>query len=299
MSVLLLPAVLLLDRVLGEPPRFHPLVGFGKLADWLESRLNNRTIHYGILAWCVAVLPLSIAVWWLDSLLGGFWMSLLCGWLAIGWQSLRQHAQWVQQALLADDLPQARLKVGWLVSRDTSQLDTAAVSRACVESVLENGSDAVFAPLFWLAVGGAPAVVLYRLSNTLDAMWGYRNARFERFGKCAARVDDVLNWIPARLTALGYALCGHFPSAIHAWRTQGGQWYSPNAGVVMAAGAGALQRQLGGAAVYHGQVKQRPLLGMGMPADTASIAQAIRLLDRSIYLWAVLAILAGGVHALI
>lgn len=291
--------MLLLDRVLGEPPRFHPLVGFGKLADWLESRLNNRTIHYGILAWCVAVLPLSIAVWWLDSLLGGFWMSLLCGWLAIGWQSLRQHAQWVQQALLADDLPQARLKVGWLVSRDTSQLDTAAVSRACVESVLENGSDAVFAPLFWLAVGGAPAVVLYRLSNTLDAMWGYRNARFERFGKCAARVDDVLNWIPARLTALGYALCGHFPSAIHAWRTQGGQWYSPNAGVVMAAGAGALQRQLGGAAVYHGQVKQRPLLGMGMPADTASIAQAIRLLDRSIYLWAVLAILAGGVHALI
>ncbi|UJS24491.1 adenosylcobinamide-phosphate synthase CbiB [Thiothrix winogradskyi] len=289
-----LPApALLLDRLFGEPPRLHPLVGFGRLADWLESRLNHRSIHYGILAWCLAVLPLSIAVWWLDTLLGGLWMSILCGWLAIGWQSLRQHAQWVEQALLADDLPQARQKVGWLVSRDTSQLDETAVSRACIESVLENGSDAVFAPLFWLIIGGAPAVVLYRLSNTLDAMWGYRTERFERFGKWAARVDDVLNWIPARLTALTYALCGSFAAAMQAWRTQGSRWYSPNAGVVMAAGAGALQVQLGGDAVYAGQTKSRPSLGAGAIPDAHTITRAMRLLDRGVYLWAGFTLIMG------
>lgn len=293
LSTLLVPA-LLLDRLLGEPPRFHPLVGFGKLVDWLESHLNHRSITHGILAWSLAVLPLIAIVWWLDTLLGGVWMSILCGWLAIGWQSLRQHAQWVQQALLADDLVQARQKVSWLVSRDTTQLDSPQISRACIESVLENGSDAVFAPLFWLIIGGAPAVVLYRLSNTLDAMWGYRSERFERFGKWAARVDDVLNWIPARLTALTYALCGQFSAAIHAWRTQGVRWYSPNAGVVMAAGAGALQVQLGGDAVYAGQTKARPPLGAGAIPDAAAITRAIRLLDRGVYLWAGITLIVGG-----
>ncbi len=287
-------AALLLDRLLGEPPRFHPLVGFGKWANLLETYLNHRSIAYGILAWSLAVLPLTAIVWWLDTLIGGWWLSILCGWLAIGWQSLRQHAQWVQQALAAGDLPAARQKVGWLVSRDTTQLDSPQISRACIESVLENGSDAVFAPLFWLIIGGAPAVVLYRLSNTLDAMWGYRSERFERFGKWAARVDDVLNWIPARLTALTYALCGQFSGAIHAWRTQGQRWYSPNAGVVMAAGAGALQVQLGGDAVYAGQSKARPALGAGAIPDIHAITRAIRLLDRGVYLWAGMALIIGG-----
>lgn len=294
----LLPAAALaLDRWWGEPPRFHPLVGFGKLAGWLESRLNNHTILLGIIAWCLAVAPPTLLVAWLDATLSGIWLcalSVLCGWLAIGWHSLRQHARWVQQALTAGDLPQARQKAGWLVSRDTSQLDATGISRACIESVLENGSDAVFAPLFWLLVGGAPAVVLYRLSNTLDAMWGYRTARFERFGKWAARVDDVLNLIPARLTALTYALCGQFAGAMQAWRSQGRQWYSPNAGVVMAAGAGALQLQLGGNAVYAGQAKLRPALGSGAAPAAADIARAVSLLDRGVYLWAGLALLAGG-----
>lgn len=287
-------AALLLDRWLGEPPRFHPLVGFGKLANWLESLFNQRSIFLGGVAWCLAVLPLAATVWWLDTLFGGLWMGILCGLLAIGWSSLRQHAQWVVQALDAGDLPQARQKVGWLVSRDTSQLDAPAVSRACIESVLENGSDAVFAPLFWLIIGGAPAVVLYRLSNTLDAMWGYRSDRFERFGKVAARLDDLLNLIPARLTALTYALCGHFPTAMQAWKTQGKHWYSPNAGVVMAAGAGALQLQLGGNAVYAGQAKTRPALGRGATPCAGDITRAIALLDRGVYLWAGIALLTGG-----
>lgn len=293
MSLFIPPLAVLLDGVLGEPQRLHPLVGFGKWANWLEQQLNQHTIHHGILAWALAVLPLTVLIGWLDTLLGGWWLSLLCGWLAVGWQSLRQHAQWVWQALYEGDLPQARVKVGWLVSRDTSVLDERGVSRACIESVLENGSDAVIAPLFWLAVAGAPGVVCYRLCNTLDAMWGYRNDRFERFGKWAARVDDVLNLVPARLTAVLYGLAGQYANAWQVWRTQAHTWYSPNAGVVMATGAGALGLRLGGAAIYHGQEKPRPALGNGSTPTADDIRRALILLDRSVGIFCAMLLLMG------
>ena len=117
--------------------------------------------------------------------------------LAIGASSLKTHAEAIANALDAQDIPLARQKVSYIVSRDTSALDAESIARAGVESVLENGSDAVFAAMFWFVVGGAPGVVLYRLSNTLDAMWGYKNERFINFGWAAARFDDCLNYIPA------------------------------------------------------------------------------------------------------
>ena len=292
LSLLSLPFALLLDAILGEPKRFHPLVGFGRYADWLETRFNQSPHRFrrGVLAWCLAVLPFVFLLLILETLIGGFWLAVVFGWLAIGWHSLREHGRWVADALLAGDLVTAREKLGWIVSRDTRGLNAEQVSRGAIESLLENGSDAVFAALFWLAVAGAPGVVLYRLSNTLDAMWGYRNERFEQFGKFAARVDDVLNYIPARLTALTYALAGHFMTAWRSWRLQAPLWYSPNAGVVMAAGAGALQVSLGGNAVYHGQLKQRPRLGMGKNPDVEDILRAIRLLDRSVWIWLLLVV---------
>ncbi len=293
--LLILPLALLLDLILGEPKRFHPLVGFGYLVERAEQLLNRGRcrIGWGLLAWTLLVVPCVMGVYLLDQWLGGWWLSLFFGWLALGWQSLRQHGRWVAEALLADDLAAARTKLGWIVSRDTAALDTAAISRGGVESVLENGSDAVFAALFWLALAGAPGVVLYRLSNTLDAMWGYRNQRFERFGKWAARVDDGLNYFPARLTALTYALAGAFMPALRAWRLQAGQWYSPNAGVVMAAGAGALRLQLGGDAVYHGTVKPRPTLGDGAAPQAADVQRSIQLVDRGVLLWGATALLFG------
>lgn len=298
LSLLILPLALVLDFILGEPKKWHPLIGFGALANRVENRLNQGQflLLKGSLAWCLVVLPLTLAVFILDQIIGGWWLSLMFGWLAIGWHSLRQHGQWILQALQQDDLPQAREKVGWIVSRDTSKLNESQISQASIESILENGSDAIFAPLFWLAIGGAPAVVLYRLSNTLDAMWGYRSPRFERFGKFAARVDDLLNIIPARLTAFSYACVGNFTSAIQAWRQQASQWYSPNAGVVMATGAGALQVQLGGTAIYHGKTKSRPTLGSGNLPQTQDLQRAIKLVDHSVYLWAAIAacIAIGG-----
>ena len=300
LHLLSLPISLLIDRLLGEPKRFHPLIGYGVLVDKIEALLNHGSekISKGAIAWLLAVVPITLLVWLIDQLIGGWWMSILCGWLAIGWQSLRQHGGWVEQALTAGNLTEARAKLSWIVSRDTSELDPSAISRGGIESVLENGSDAIFAPLFWLAVGGAPAVVLYRLCNTLDAMWGYRNDRYEQFGKFSARVDDLLNIIPARLTAITYGLAGNFKGAMQAWRAQAGQWYSPNAGVVMAAGAGALGLSLGGNAIYHGQLKSRPTLGNGRPPEAPDLSRALTLIDRSVYIWAAIALLFAGLSAL-
>lgn len=279
-----------LDAWLGEPRRWHPLVGFGHLAQRIEQRLNSGGRgwrSHGVSGWCLAVLPPVLLVWLLSlSSLGGL-VDILVLYFALGLKSLAQHALPVAQALRLGNLDEARRRVGYLVSRRTSELDACGVARAGTESVLENGADAVFASLFWFAVLGAPGVLLHRLSNTLDAMWGYRNERFERFGWAAAKIDDVLNYVPARLVALTYALLGRTATALRCWQRQAPQWDSPNAGPVMAAGAGALQVQLGGAAIYHGVEEQRPQLGEGAPARARDIERALNLVYLGVLLWLV------------
>ena len=281
-----------LDAALGEPKRWHPLVGFGKLANRLEQRFNpsgGGWRSHGVSAWCLAVLPLTLLTVLLVQLPWIGWLvQIVALYAALGLRSLDQHAQPVAQALRLGDLPVARQRVGYMVSRRTEDLDATGVARAGTESVLENGSDAVFAALFWFLVAGAPGVVLYRLSNTLDAMWGYRNERFERFGWAAAKIDDVLNYVPARLVALTYAVLGRSALAMRCWQRQAPQWDSPNAGPVMAAGAGALGVSLGGAAVYHGELHQRPELGEGPPPRARDIERAMNLVWGGVLLWLLL-----------
>jgi adenosylcobinamide-phosphate synthase len=183
--------------------------------------------------------------------------------------------------------------VGEIVSRDTAGMQRQDVARAGVESVLENGNDAVFGALFWFALAGAPGALLYRLANTLDAMWGYRTPRYRCFGWAAARLDDALNFIPARLTALTYALLGNARAALRCWRQQAPAWDSPNAGPVMASGAGSLTVLLGGAANYHGVTEARPPLGAGNAPDAEDIARAIGLVQRGVWLWLALLLVAG------
>jgi adenosylcobinamide-phosphate synthase len=283
-----------LDVLLGEPRRAHPLVLFGRWASWLEARCYRDRRRAGLLAWGLAVLPwvlLAGAMQWLlwrwSAWVGAGFVALTL-YFALGLRSLGEHALPVVRALEADDLPAARIVVGRIVSRDTAALDAAQVAGAATESVLENGSDAVFAALFWGVLLGAPGAVLYRLANTLDAMWGYRTPRLLRFGWAAARIDDGLNFIPARMTALTYALLGHTRTALRCWRRQGAGWKSPNAGPVMAAGAGALRVALGGAAPYHGQWQSRPALGEGTPPDASSIRRALWLVRGGVGCWLLL-----------
>ena len=287
-----------LDAWLGEPRRWHPLVGFGHLAQRIEQRLNSGGRgwrSHGVSGWCLAVLPPVLLVWLLSLSSLGWLVDILVLYFALGLKSLAQHALPVAQALRLGNLDEARRRVGYLVSRRTSELDACGVARAGTESVLENGADAVFASLFWFAVLGAPGVLLHRLSNTLDAMWGYRNERFERFGWAAAKIDDVLNYVPARLVAMTYALLGRTATALRCWQRQAPQWDSPNAGPVMAAGAGALQVQLGGAAIYHGVEEQRPQLGEGAPAQARDIERALNLVYLGVLLWLV-GLVIGGLY---
>ena len=285
----------LLDRLLGEPPRWHPLVGFGWLAQRIEARLFAVCRLRGVIAVALLVGGFALAAFLAQRSLGSWaWpLDVALLYLAIGATSLGAHATAVRRVLDIGDLDAARRSVGRMVSRDTANMDETAVVRATLESVLENGCDAVFGALFWFFVAGAPGVVAYRLANTLDAMWGYKTDRYLHFGWAAARLDDLLNGIPARLTALTYALLGRSGTAWRCWRSQAANWESPNAGPVMAAGAGALTVRLGGPAVYHGRRKSRPPLGEGREPVAADIARAVALVRRGMWLWLVVAFLGG------
>ncbi|MBL1277036.1 MAG: cobalamin biosynthesis protein [Ectothiorhodospiraceae bacterium] len=302
--VISIALALLLDRLLGEPRRLHPLVGFGNVVNWFERRLRQcgstpvAARWRGSIAVALLLIPISVLTFYVsqfESLNMVFGVVVL--YLTIGGRSLAQHALQVRDALGENDISKAQSMTGRLVSRDTTALNETQISKATVESVLENGCDAVFGALFWFIVAGAPGVIFYRLANTLDAMWGYRNERYRYFGWAAARLDDVLNFIPARLTALTYAMLGEFQKAIRCWRNQAYSWKSPNAGPVMAAGAGALSLQLGGEATYHGELQQRPQLGLDKLPEANDIQRAVSLVNRGMLLWLLVIFMGGWLFA--
>lgn len=305
LTAMIAVVAVLLDRLLGEPRRLHPLVGFGRIAAALEARLNPRggaaprtQRGRGALALALLVLPLAALGAVLASLPGiGIAAQVGLLYLAIGGQSLAEHALRVKNALDAGALAEARTAVGCMVTRDTGTMREEDVARATVESVLENGNDALFGALFWFVLAGAPGVVIYRLVNTLDAMWGYRTPRFLHFGWAAARLDDGLNFVPARLTALTYALVGEFRRALRCWRRQAAAWDGVNPGVVMAAGAGALGLALGGPAVYHGKEEQRPALGEGAAPSACDVGRALRMVSHGLWLWLGVLALGGWILA--
>ena len=257
----------------------------------------------GMLALVLAVLPfVALAIWTTSAASAQLltWsVHVLALYVAIGATSLKQHIAPIAAALEHQQLQEARNLTARIVSRDTANLDETGIARAAVESALENGNDAVFGTLFWFILLGAPGAILFRLANTLDAMWGYRNARYQYFGWAAARFDDLLNLVPARLTALTYALFGSTGNALRCWHTQANAWSSPNAGPVMAAGAGSLRVALGGAAFYEGTLETRPPLGNGATPGHRHIVQALQLVDRGVLLWLACVALAAALWSVV
>lgn len=286
---------LCLDKLLGEPVRFHPLVGFGRYAAWVEGLFYSSTFSgkrlfvHGVMAWCVAVLvPVIILVNMVNLVPYAVQVliSVVVLYLSIGARSLAEHGKAVGEPLTQGNIQDAREQLWRIVSRDTQDLNATQMSTATVETLTENTHDAVIAPIFWFLLFGAPGVLLFRLANTLDAMWGYKNTRYKYFGKFSARVDDVLGWLSARLTVCLFILVSisrgrilGCEKIIHWARS----WYSPNAGPVMAAGAFVLNVRLGGPAPYHGVLKTRPWLGTGDVPSAKHIQQAIGLMYQSTY----------------
>lgn len=303
----------LLDAALGEAKRWHPLVGFGLAAQRVESRWGSASAELGScslrIRGLLSVLGLTGLSVLLVLLLRAFLAALLPSWLSwildalalyvcLGHRSLREHARAVSAPLCDEDLDQAKAELAKIVSRDTEPMGPSQVADGVIESVLENGSDAVIASLFWFLVAGVPGVVAHRCINTLDAMWGYKTPRFLYFGWAAARLDDLANWVPARLCALGYALVGQTGPALSAWWEQGSLHKSPNAGAVMASGAGALGIEIGGPARYHGVWESKLRLGQGRASQPQDIERAIALLGRCVGLWLGLALIIGIFWAL-
>ncbi len=290
-----MPAAFLLDLLLGDPQWFpHPVRLVGKLASGVERLFRGMAFLplrlAGVLTAIVVIVStvavVQLLVWYAARLhpLAGVVASVLLLYFAIAPRDLYDHAAAVRDALLAGDLELARRSVAMMVGRDTSTLDEEGVARAAVESVAENTSDGVTAPLFYGILFGPAGAWLYKASNTLDSMFGYRNERYREFGWASARFDDLLNFLPARLTVLAVAGAAFIlrldPAATFRSVMEGARRHeSPNAGYPESAFAGALGVTLGGERSYGGVTKTVPTLGIREGAmEAATISRAMRLM---------------------
>ena len=289
----------LLDLVFGDPEKLapaHPVVWMGRAIRRLEKHLRavfpktERGCFFAGLT--MAVLMIA----WTFLLSAGVLCALrrvspplalaaeTCWcWQALAARDLRVEAMRVYDALTAGTLELARAAVGRIVGRDTEKLDASGVTKAAVETVAENFSDGVAAPMLYMILGGAPLALVYKAINTMDSMVGYRNERYQNFGKAPARIDDAANYLPARLAALlliaAAGICGENAGrALYIWRRDGRKHASPNAGQCEAAMAGALGVRLCGPASYFGQLHDKPAIGDDRrPVEPEDIRRACRM----------------------
>ena len=292
--VVTLSAGFILDLLLGDPLWLpHPVRMIGRLAAWAEPRCRKITRHECLAGAVFALGIVSITgggvglvLWGLQQIhavVAGLAMTYFM-FTGLAVRDLAREAKAVWRALQEHDLEKARARLSRIVGRDTDRLDTPEIVRGTVETVAESTVDGILAPLFFATLGGAPALWAYKAINTLDSMVGHREAPYTHFGWMAARLDDVANFVPARLGllifAVGALIAGARPGAC--WRTgwrDGGKHPSPNAGISEAAMAGALGVRLGGRNTYDGVEELRPYIGdPGRPLDPPCIRQAIRVM---------------------
>ncbi|RWR33056.1 cobalamin biosynthesis protein CobD [Sinirhodobacter populi] len=292
-----------IDLAIGWPaPLFrrvgHPVTWIGRLIASLDRRLPRRRLAgvlaavlvIGLAGGVAAVLQAALPDGWPGIVIGG-----LLAWPLVAMRSLHDHVAAVARPLAVGDLAGARRAVSMIVGRDPEALDAAGVARAALESLAENTSDGVVAPIFWGAVLGLPGIAAYKAINTLDSMIGHRTPRHEAFGWASARIDDLVNLIPARLSGLIFALVSRAPlAAIRCMVRDAGHHRSPNAGWPEAAMAGALHLRLSGPRVYGDRIAQEPWVNEGAPdPDAADMRRALALYARAMGGVALLLALAG------
>lgn len=292
-----LAAGIVADALLGDPRRGHPVAGFGTLAARLEGRMHRDAVAPGVAYTAILVGSAVVAGALAEAVatragatragaraepVVRAGLTAVATWAVLGGTSLVGEGAALAASLDAGDLAAARARIPHLCARDPELLDADGMARAGTESLAENTSDAVVGPLVWGAVAGIPGLLGYRAVNTLDAMVGYRSARHARFGWASARLDDVVNLAPARVTAVVTVavapLVGGSPAtALRAWRRDAAGHPSPNAGPVEASAAGALGLRLGGPTVYAYGTEDRPSLGDGHPPGVADLHRVARL----------------------
>lgn len=300
-----------LDAVLGDPRWLpHPVVGMGKLIAFAERPLlrRARSPHARLLAGMILTAGVAggtlFLTWKALSTLSSFnptagaLFSVLVLYTTLAHKSLQDHLHAVAEPLLAGDLPSARRAVSLVVGRDTGEMDAEEVARAAVETLAENTSDGIIAPLFYALLGGAPLALTYKAVNTLDSMVGYRNEKYRYFGTASARLDDLLNYVPARLTAFlmvaaGRILGGDMRGGWRAVLADARKHPSPNAGFPEAAMAGLLGVRLGGTNFYDGLPSERPLIWQGgRPPKAGDLRRALAVARTTSWLALFLGIVA-------
>ena len=305
--------VFILDLALGDPRWIpHPVRLIGKVIVRLETWIrgwahDDRALRLaGCLMTFLIVVGSFLATWmliaWfglLGSMLGAI-VAVLLGYTTVAVRDLYKHSRAVVKALQAEDLPKARRRLSMIVGRETKDLDSEGIQKAVIETVAENLSDGVVSPLFYMALGGVPLAMAFKASSTLDSMVGYRNDRYEHLGWCSARLDDVLNFIPARLTGLlivaaAFALRLNASEAWRIFRRDGGNHKSPNAGRPEAAMAGALGVQLGGPSIYGGVIVEKPYIG---EADLLIEITHVREAEQILFIVSILMVLLASSYRL-
>lgn len=282
---------MVLDRLIGDPLNWpHPVKWIGSSISQLTKRLNKGGMRTGkgVLLWFVICSTTFILAIWLVSLsyrlhiFVGISVEALLIAAGLAQKSLQDAAMLVYEPLQSGDLTEAREKLSWIVGRETQALDSSGISRAAIETVSENTSDGVTAPLFWAFLLGAPGLWLYKAANTLDSMVGYQDERYRQFGKFSARMDDLLNIIPSRLTGIFILLFTPNEGGLPLTKRFSGWWQdakrhvSPNSGYLEAATAWQLNIRLGGKNKYRGVVSNRATLGPSVVAEASHIRSACK-----------------------
>jgi len=300
----------LMDMIIGDPPSWpHIVRGMGLLIGSLErflypfsnKRLGGALLVLMTLFVCAAVPTVLLYAAFRVSLWLYFALETLFCWQILAAKSLRVESDKVYTALQEKNLAGARKAIAMLVGRETEKLDEAGVTRAAVETVAENTADGVAAPLFYLMLGGAPLGCLYKAASTMDSMIGYKNERYLDFGRFAARLDDVLNFIPSRLCALLMILATWIcrmdaKNALRIWRRDRLRHASPNSAQTESVVAGALCVRLAGNAYYFGKLHEKPYIGDDIrPIEAADIRRTHKLLYVTAALMLLLALIARGV----
>jgi adenosylcobinamide-phosphate synthase len=300
----LLFAILLavaLDRFVPDRHGFKPFAWYRDWAESIEQRFNGGSRMHGVGAVLLALIPILIGVWLVRYLLGEvhdvlkLLVDALILYICLDIYRLGNNARAVADALDAGDVREAEVQFKELTGKSVPDLTEAGISHATVEAVLKQGSSLVISPLFWFVVLGPIGALAQRLASILDRLWGHRYERFVEFGWAAARLDDLLQWIPARITALSYAIMGSFEDALHCWRRRMGIWSDINSGPLLASGFGAMHMQNCEAMGDFDEYDER-IIGLSVVPNSGHIRSVIALVWRVLLFWLAIGVLMAGAH---